>query len=285
MKKFLVTIVSVILPIICSAQAQINTKKVKISDFTEKVTKVVLSGSAFYDSAFQEEVSTRWRVSPYEFCTLEEFETLKTDDNYYFLILTDGQFKKEVEPGLRFLSLIKGGPDAEMGLDKMLEIITLPFSAYEMPTGRELAFLPAILDIIQDYTLESMKKDIYLLGGINSYTSNISKTGEMNIVFAEEDLSSDITESVIHSEFDSAIFVTDADNADAFMEDNTPNTLVSLTVVPTDPVNGSFCYKMLIGAQDHKIYYFRKHRISKRLGPGFLMEDIRRITAPRFKSK
>lgn len=276
-------IVSVLLSLICSAQAQINTKKVKISDFTEKVTKIVLNGNPFYDGAFQEEVSSRWRISPYEFCTLEEFERLKTDDNYYFMLLTDGKFKKEVEPGIRFLSLVKGGSDAKEGIDKMIEIVTIPFAASDMPTGRELVFLPAILDIIQDYTLESMEKDIYTIGGISSYTSNISKTGNKNIVFAEEDLSDAITESVRNSLFDSKIYVTDADNADTFMEENSPETLVSFTVAPTEPEPGSFCYKMLIGADDHKIYYFRKHRTTKKLGTGFLLEDVKRITAPRFK--
>ena len=83
MRRFFISLlVALVLPLVAGAQAQINTKKVKISDFTEKITKVVLSGNSFFDSYFQEEISSRWRVSPYEFCTLEEFETLKTDDNY-----------------------------------------------------------------------------------------------------------------------------------------------------------------------------------------------------------
>ena len=85
MKKTIILIISIILPLMASAQAQINTKKVKISDFTQKVTKVVLNGNDFFDITFQEEITARWRISPYEFCTLEEFEQLKGNDNYYFL--------------------------------------------------------------------------------------------------------------------------------------------------------------------------------------------------------
>ena len=59
----------VLFPLMAGAQAQINTKKVKISDFTEKITKVVLTGNDFYDSILKDEVKTHWRVSPYEFCT------------------------------------------------------------------------------------------------------------------------------------------------------------------------------------------------------------------------
>ena len=117
MKKFLVFIALALMPFAASAQAQIDTKKVKISDFTQKVTKVVLTGRALYDGVLQDEVTARWRVSPYEFCSLEEFNSLKGNENYYFLITTYGQFKKETEPSLQFLTLVKGGKKASKGID------------------------------------------------------------------------------------------------------------------------------------------------------------------------
>ena len=80
MRKIIIFIISIILPIAASAQAQINTKKVKISDFTQKITKVVLNGNDFFDITFQEEITAGWRISPYEFCTLEEFEQLKNNE-------------------------------------------------------------------------------------------------------------------------------------------------------------------------------------------------------------
>ena len=96
------------LPLLSWGQAQINTKKMKINDFTQKVTKVVLSGNEFMDSALQNEVAAIWRVSPYEFCTHEEFTSLMTSDEYYFLLITYGQFKKESKASIQFLSLLKG---------------------------------------------------------------------------------------------------------------------------------------------------------------------------------
>ena len=89
------------------AQAQINTKKVKIGDFTQKTTKVVLNGNPFMDGALKEEVSARWRVSPFEFCTLEEFDKIKTSEDYYFLPMVKGPFRKEAEPGIQFITLVK----------------------------------------------------------------------------------------------------------------------------------------------------------------------------------
>ena len=59
--------------------------------------------------------------------------------------------------------------------------------------------------------------------------------------------------------------------------------LVSYVVAPASGKSGSYCYKMLIEPQTNTLYYFRKHKITKKAGPGFLAEDIRRIAVPRKK--
>ena len=281
MRKFLVLIVAAIMPVLAFGQAQINTKKMKISDFPQKMTKVVLPGNTFYDSAFQEDVATRWRISPYEFCTLEEFESLKGNDQYYFMILTQGQFRKEKEPGIQFITLVKGGEGADKGINEMLEVATVPFAAADSPSGREITYLPALLDIIQSYVLGSMEKDFSNLGGLSNFATNISKASDMEIVFADEDLSNEITEEVIKKEFDSMIQIMDVDDAEEVASEGRNNTLVSFVIAPEEPVAGSFCYKLLIDAYNHELYYFRKHKISKKIGPGFLYEDIKRVTSSR----
>ena len=88
MKKFLTLLAAAILPLAVFAQAQIDTKKVKISDFPQKITKIVLTGNSLYDAILKDEVASRWRVSPYEFCTLNEFNEFKNKEDYYFLLTT-----------------------------------------------------------------------------------------------------------------------------------------------------------------------------------------------------
>lgn len=281
MKRIIIAIATIFLTIPASAQAQIDTKKVKISDFTQKVTKVVLNGNAFFDTTFQEEIAARWRISPYEFCTLEDFETLKGNDNYYFLMTTYGQFRKETAPGLQFLTLVKGGKGADKGIGSMLEIVSLPFASAEYPSGRELVFLPAFLDIIQSHTLASMEKDIKGYGGLASNNASLGKTDGIEVVISRDDLSKDVSEEQIEMLEQKGVIITDEDDADLYMIDNVPGTMVSYVAVPSEPVAGSFCYKMLIDTQTHQIYYFKRHRIGKKAGAGFLPEDIDRIKASR----
>ncbi len=279
MRKVFIMLAVALLPLMAGAQAQINTKKVKISDFTEKITKVVLTGNDFYDIALQDEVKARWRVSPYEFCTLEEFQRDRNSSDFYFLLTTSSQFKKESEPGLDLLTLVKGGTGAT--INSMLEVVFIPFAPAEDPSGREMVFLPAFLDIIQKHALMSMEKDTDGYIGLSNNSMNIAKAKNMEFVFSEDDLSSEITREFRDLNFDSDMVITDEDSADDYMLENAPNTLVSYVVAPTDAQPGSFCYKMLINSETHELYYFRRHRITKKFGPGFLAEDIRRINSYR----
>ena len=281
MKKFLILLVAIILPLTAFAQAQITTKKIKISDFTQKTTKVVLTGNALFDAVLKEEIAARWRISPYEFCTLQEFNELKNQDSHYFLISTKGQFKTEDEPGLQFITLVKGGADAENGLDQMLEIVSLPIASAEDPSGREFAFMPAFLDIIQNHALMSIESDIVGYAGLTNHTDNIKDCAGMRIVFADTDMSSQITKDVENEYFDKDLHVIDEDDADKFIANVVPNTLVSLVIAPTAAPNGSYCYKMIIDSETHKLFYFRRHKLTKKDGVGFLVEDIKKISSHR----
>lgn len=271
MKRLLIILTGILIPMLASAQAQIETKKVKISDFPQKVTKVVLHGNEFYDAILKEEIALRWRVSPYEFCTMEEFEELKTDSRYYFLITTLGQFKKETAPGIQFLSLLKGGK-SKKGIDGMLEVVSLPYASAEYPSGRELVFLPALLDIIQAHTLKSMESDFDGYMGMSRYTKNMQNAHNMKIVFFEDEINDKVDDETRSA--DERFVITDEDGADKYFMDSTPGTLVSYMVAPTEPMNGSYCYKLLINAETHEIYFFRRHKITEKYGVGFLPEDF-----------
>ena len=277
MKKTLALIAAVLLPVFAWGQAQINTKKVKISDFPQKVTKVVLSGNEFIDTVLKDEVTARWRVSPYEFCTLEEFNRLKDTDEYYFLIVTNGQFKKDLSPTIQFLTLIKGGKGSEKGIDGMLEIVSLPVASAQFPSGREMAYIPAFLDIIQDYTLDSMEKDTDAYGGLANHTANIVRSEDMKIAFSRDDIAVSLEGLEDDTTFGKDMLLMEEDEVDALLVSNAENTLVSYVVAPFDPQPGMYCYKMLIDTQNHRLYYYKKHKITAKSGPGFLKDDLKRI--------
>ncbi len=281
MKRILTLLAALIIPLAALAQAQITTKKIKISDFPEKTTKVVLTGNALYDAVLKEEIAARWRIAPYEFCTLEEFNDLKGKDNHYFLITTKGQYKTENEPGLQFLTLVKGGKAAEGGIDEMLEIVSLPIASAEDPSGRELTFLPAFITILQQYTQDSMANDLNAYIGLSNYTKDLASTKDMTIMIAQEDLDPNMPAQVKDMYMKNGLQTTDADTADKMLSTAAPNTVISYVAAPSDAKNGSYCYKMLIDTQTHRLCFFRKHRISAKYGAGFADYDLRSIAMTR----
>ena len=144
------------------AQAKIYTKKMKVADFTDKTLKVVLSGGEMADAPFKARVLDHWRISPYEFCTLSEFERDKADTNLYFMFIAGKN------DGLDHLEVVKGSKVPGENLEKMLSVVSLPLRATGEKGTRYLSYLGAYLDIFQEFILEAMHNDIVGYSGLSN---------------------------------------------------------------------------------------------------------------------
>lgn len=267
-------------PLSAYGQAKINTKKVKIADLATRTTKVVLGSGGIMDSALRDEVSARWRISPYEFCTAEEYNSLKESSDYYFLLVARSDESKY--RGMLTLTLMKGGKaKAEDPQKRPVDVASLPLCSSGFPSGREVVFLPALLDILQDYVSKAMRSDGAGYAGFDIYARQVRKTGIKRIFFSKDDLVPDMDEDFMRSHFDEDMVVMEESEADKAFQDATYNTLCSYVVAPFDPQNGSWCYKMLIDADTHELLYYRHHRINARNWAGFLPKDIKAIHARR----
>ncbi len=263
------------------AQAQINTKKMKIGDFPEKVMKVVLTGNPMIDNVLQDEISSEWRISPYEFCTTDDFEANKTNPDFYFMLLSKSQFKEEEEPGIEFLTVVKGGKDAEKGIDAMLEACSFPVRSAQMPSGREFEFLPYIIGAMQGYIQKSMTDDRVGYAGLGKYAAGLSGTAGKKVVFAKGDVSKNLPGTVRDKALAAGIEIVDDDEADELLDTGDMDCVVSYTVAPSNPEFGSYCYKMLFGAGDHKLYYFKKQSVGRDGDCGFIASEFNKLASIR----
>ena len=188
-----------------------------------------------------------------------------------------GQFKKDLSPTIQFMTLIKGGKGSDQGIDGMLEIVSLPVASAQFPSGREIAYIPAFLDIIQEYTLDSMEKDTDAYGGLVNYTANIVRSEDMKIAFSRDDIAVSLDSLEDDTTFGKDMLLMDEEEVDALLINNAEKTLVSYVVAPFEPQPGMYCYKMLIDTQNHKLYYYKRHKITSKAGAGFLKDDLKRI--------
>ena len=256
-------------------QAQITTRREKLKDFTSKTTKVVLTGDEFLDEAVKESVAATWTVSPYEFCSNEEFQNLKGNADFYFLMVVKGQFRRESEPGIDMLTLVKGGEGADKSINDKFEVVSFPLRSTEDPSGREFVLLPAFLKIIQEHTTSLTDTEMKAYSNIGAKDSKRLRI--KRIFFWAEDFAPQVDEQTKRSLDEDILIKEDEDEVDEIFSEGTFNTVVSYVVAPSEPVNGSICYKMLIGSDNHELYYFKKHKITAKSGKGFLSSDIKSI--------
>ena len=283
MKRFFEILVCTIAGLLLTndifGQAQITTRREKLKDFTSKTTKVVLTGDEFLDEAMKESVAVTWTASPYEFCSNDEFEKIKTSPDFYFLMVVKGQFRRESEPGIDMLTLVKGGEGAEKSINEMYEVVSFPLRPSEDPTGREFVLLPAFLKIIQDHTIGLTDTEMKAYANLSAKDTKQLKI--KRIFFWSEDLAPQVDEQTKRSLDEDIIISDDDDEVDEIFNEGTFNAVISYIVAPSEPVNGSVCYKMLIGADNHELYYFKRHKITARNGKGFLASDLKAIKAIR----
>ena len=256
-------------------QAQIYTRKEKLKDITAKTTKVVLSGDEMLDEAIKESVAASWTMSPYEFCTGQEFEKIKTSDKFYFLLVVKGQQRKEAEPGIDMLTLVKGGEGASKSINDMLEVVTFPLRSATEPSGREFILLPAFLNIIQEHAQGLLSSEVKAYSTLSA--EDTKKLAIKRIYFSKDDFAPQVDNKTIESLDEDIIVEEDEEDVDKVFTDGTYNAVISYVVAPSEPVSGSVCYKLLIGADNHKLYWYKKHKISARSGKGFLTGDLRTI--------
>ena len=69
------------------------------------------------------------------------------------------------------------------------------------------------------------------------------------------------------------------EEADEALQDGRRDTLISYVVAPSLPHTGSWCYKMVISAGTHELYYFDRHKIGTRNPAGFLKSDVKQLSS------
>ena len=239
MKKILILAALALLPILAQGQAKVYTKRVLLEDFPTSTVKVVLSSESPLELALKAEITSRWRVSSFEFCSVEEYSRLSADNSLYFLRLV-------TQDAVVFLSLDKGGKEDDPDRARRpLNVVMLPISSSAMMTGDETVLMTAFLDIVQDFAMKAIESDRVGYSGLAAF--NLESL-EGKTVYLDSDRA-----------------------AEAFAREE-ENALVPVIIVPE---NGSTFHKMLISADTHELFYYAKGKINGKTEDGFSKVEIK----------
>ena len=253
---------------VCSAQGKVYTVKARMADFYSRTTKVVLSSDQMLDLVLSDAVRTRWRVSPYEFCTEEEYESLRTNPSYYFLRVV----YKDSEPGLVFLSLSKGGKTSRnTDIDSAFDVLLIPFDRVDFSTGKLSCILPLFVDIVQTYAEDARVMEGRSFVGLTRYNKNIIGNRYSEMLVSDCDLNESVSilpPGIIECPFD--------DVERAFAESRP--CLVGITVCTEFPQTGAKNYLFVVTADTNELYFFRTRPFDTYGSYGFTGMDLSMIS-------
>lgn len=165
MKKYLLVALMVFCQIAAFGQGKVYTRRARLEDFPSRTTRVVLTGAEVFNAVLKEEISSRWMASPYEFCSVADYNRDKYTDLYYFVRFT-------FDDDFTYMTLTKGGdPENENQLKQGFDVVSIPIAPAVMGGGDELVYLPAYIDIMQEYIARAMESEKVAYRGLKGICS------------------------------------------------------------------------------------------------------------------
>lgn len=223
-------------------QGKVYTKRFKLEDFPKKTTRIVTDGQSMLEIAMQNEAPQDWTLNKHEFCTTAEYETGKTDNKFYYLRLIQ-------DNGIIFMLLEKGGKaDDPNSLLRPFEVTRVPIAAADNQDGHEMAFMGAFMTIIQQYVTAAMQSETAAMSGLTHFNA---------------------------SKLDGKTICVDPDRVNNIFQAGVPEMLVGITIVPSEPGKGVDCYRMLISAETHELFYIKKSKFKSEEDAAFSESELK----------
>jgi hypothetical protein len=248
--------------------------------FTATTTCVVLEDNqfSFYNAEIKAAVEKYWKVTPVRYIRTEEFNVMKTDPSYSFIVLTITNFSNDKSgSAYDFLNLLLGA-DVN-NLDEMPEFCAIPLSfagapeeEYSYKLGLIIRFMQYHADLVMNNPTTSS------LRYLKYYNKNVPEIGGKTILVREEDLSPEInTLEKISAYYKYPVKIVDEDEIVRAVEEMDKDVLIVHKVGPDGVKQTGTCLKMLIGTDDAIMYYYDTHMVDSKNANGLLISDLKRL--------
>lgn len=262
------------------AQTRFFSRPEDLSDFGERTLMVVLENNSLMDASVKSAVEKEWKISKYAFCSSADFDRLKGDSTLYFLVRVKGVFKKEREPSMEFLSLLRGGPAGVQEIDKMAEVLSMPLQPLGSGDGYILPYLEAYVKVFQTHVRRIREHRIAARLGISWYSNRVSELKGRTVLLRKEDLSEEVVPEQAEERFGGHARIVEEEQAEQALQSGLQGAVISLCIAPETGARGAFCYKMILGTDDGDLYYYRQQKITEESPRGFREEDLAKLSRP-----
>ncbi|MBS3806299.1 MAG: hypothetical protein KGY60_02240 [Bacteroidales bacterium] len=280
MKKPLLLWIIMLLSVSAFSQEYIPTQE-DLNRFYNTKTYIVLDPNPIsaYNFQMKDAVKNNWEMTDYEFITYDEFEGLRKNPDYSFLMEDIVVFERDkTKARYRFLSLMLG--EKRSRLEEMPTLVSVPLSYREVDQEYWAYKLGVILRFFQKHIL-TMKENPDILDDnvLEYYNKNMSDIKDKTLFLIKDELAPEVdTRSEIKEYYPYEFKLVDREEVAQAIQDAREDVVFLHKVGPQGSRHRARCYKILMGAQNARFYYFDYHIVKKDRRPdGFLKRDFRKL--------
>ncbi|MHC1734035.1 MAG: hypothetical protein AB9888_18635 [Bacteroidales bacterium] len=283
-KRLLRNLLPVLLPLLISATALSQERPWPTPDdaarFLKSVTCVVKEDNqfSFYNAEIRDAVSKYWKVTPVKYITGEEFNVVRNDPSYSFLVLTITNFSNDKSGStFDFLNLLQGADVDE--LDQLPEFCAIPLCFSGAPE-EEYSYKLGLIIRFMEYHAELVMKNpaTIALRYLKYYNKNVPEIRNKTILVREQDLAPEVnTLERIAVHYPYKVRIVDEEEIIRAIEEKEKDVLIVHKVGPEGVKQTGTCMKTLIGTDDAVMYYYDSHMVDSRNASGLLISDFKRL--------
>jgi hypothetical protein len=279
MRKLISLLSAVVMVIPMFSQEYLPTRE-DLEKFFHTKTLVVLDRNPLntYDGEIQEAMENEWTITEFDFIKFEEFEEMRKNPDYSFLMLVNVTFEKDkLHAVYKFLNLSLGGDYYDM--ISMPDLVSVPVAyrnveedSYNYKLGILVRFIQNHIKLIYEHP-ELVSSNIF-----KHYNDNKGDVKQKNLYLIADELDKSVNSpariSKVYPHKFTMVTREDIKNAIANRDDQ---VVFLHKVGPEGTRLNARCYKILVGAGDANFYYFDWHMISDKKPDSFLVNDFKKI--------
>lgn len=280
MKKAFLALFMILATAALSAQQRPYPTIDDAKKFVASTTCVVIEDNpfSFYNAELKAAVQKYWKVTPFRFITVNEFNVMRTDPAYSFIVLTITNFSNDKSgSAYDFLNLLLGA-DVD-NLDELPEFCAIPL-AFAGADESDYSYKMGLIVRFMQYHADLVTKNptISALRYLKYYNKNVPEISKKTILVRIEDLAPEIdSEEKIKAYYPYSVKIVDEEAIISAVENQEKDVLIFHKVGPDGSKQTGTCLKMLIGTDDAIMYYHDVHMVDSKNANGMLVSDLKRI--------
>lgn len=281
--KIMMLILMLGLGLICQgtfAQSYVPTKQ-DLESFFKTKTMVVLEDNPLlqYNINIRSVIQQHWKITPYEFITFKQFEEMRKDPQYSFLVMTQVSFEKDkLDARYNFLQLLLGRN--VLRVNQLPEICSVPLSYYGVYEDNYIYKLGTLVRFVQKH-VELLRENPGMISEnvFKHYNDNIKDIKEKTLYLVEDELAKEVNSVPrIRKVYPYKFKIVTREDIEEAIKNEDDDVVFLHKVGPEGTRIKARCYKILIGAKDANFYYFDYHMVNNKKPDGFLESDFKKLS-------